>query len=175
VSEASAAASPPVDPPADAASSAPPVPPDLAATPDDTVALLNATPGELNARMGITIIEATPERVVGTMPVEGNRQPYGLLHGGASAVLAETVGSVAATLTAGPDAAAVGIEINATHHRAVTSGTVTATATRLHAGRTVATFDIRIVDESGRPVCSCRLSCMFRPRPPAGGRSPGAE
>jgi uncharacterized protein (TIGR00369 family) len=151
------------------------VPPDQAVAPEDTVARLNAARGELNGRMGIVIIEATPERVVGTMPVEGNRQPYGLLHGGASVVLAETVGSLAAALTAGPDAAAVGIEINATHHRAVTSGTVTATATRLHAGRTTGTFDIRIVDEAARPVCTCRLTCMLRPRPPAGGRFPRTD
>jgi uncharacterized protein (TIGR00369 family) len=122
--------------------------------------------------MGIVLTEATPDRVVATMPVEGNRQPYGLLHGGASVTLAETVGSMAAMLTAGAGRAAVGVEISATHHRAATSGTVTAVATRLHAGRSVATFDIRITDEQGRPVCTSRLTCMILDQPPAGGVVP---
>ncbi|WP_051753141.1 PaaI family thioesterase [Streptosporangium amethystogenes] len=113
-------------------------------------------------RMGIEITEATPERVVGTMPVEGNIQPYGLLHGGASCVLAETLGSVGAALHAGPERIAMGIEINATHHRSATSGLVTGVATRLHGGRTLASYDIEIVDEQGRRVCSARLSCMLR-------------
>lgn len=140
----------------------------------ELVALLNKFRGELNDKMGITLVEASPERVVGTMPVEGNRQPYGLLHGGASVVLAETVGSMAAMLTAGPGNAAVGLEINASHHHAVTSGTVTAVATRIRHGRSVATYDIRVTDEAGRPVCTCRLTCLLRSRPPAGGVDPSA-
>ncbi|MDT3438295.1 hotdog fold thioesterase [Pseudofrankia sp. BMG5.37] len=139
----------------------------------ELVAALNLNRGELNERMGVELLEATPERVVGRMPVEGNRQPYGLLHGGASVVLAETVGSMAAMLTAGPENAAVGLEISASHHRVVTSGSVTAVATRLHAGRSVATFEIRIADDEGRPVCTCRLTCMLRSKPPAGGVIPG--
>ncbi|WP_407661301.1 PaaI family thioesterase [Frankia nepalensis] len=153
--------------PADAAGQAPP------ADQAELVARLNLHRGELNEKMGVELLEASGDRVVGRMPVEGNRQPYGLLHGGASVVLAETVGSMAAMLTAGTDRAAVGLEINATHHRAVTSGTVTAVATRVHAGRSVATFDIRITDEAGRPVCTCRLTCMLRDQPPAGGVNPG--
>ncbi|MET8053494.1 hotdog fold thioesterase [Streptosporangium sp. NPDC005286] len=113
-------------------------------------------------RMGILITEATPERVTGTMPVEGNTQPYGLLHGGASCVLAETLGSVGAALHAGSGRIAMGIEINATHHRSATSGLVTGVATRLHGGRTLATYDIEIVDERDRRVCSARLTCMLR-------------
>ncbi|MEV4747232.1 hotdog fold thioesterase [Streptosporangium sp. NPDC049248] len=113
-------------------------------------------------RMGIEITEATPERVVGTMPVEGNSQPYGLLHGGASCVLAETLGSVGAAMHAGRERIAVGIEINATHHRSATSGLVTGVATRLHGGRTLATYDIEIVDDRGRKVCTARLTCMLR-------------
>ncbi|GAA4184441.1 hypothetical protein GCM10022252_13350 [Streptosporangium oxazolinicum] len=113
-------------------------------------------------RMGIVITEATPERVVGTMPVEGNIQPYGLLHGGASCVLAETLGSTGAAIHAGPGRIAVGIEINATHHRSATSGLVTGVATRIHGGRTLATYDIEIVDERGRRVCTSRLTCMLR-------------
>ncbi|WP_184757883.1 PaaI family thioesterase [Streptosporangium album] len=113
-------------------------------------------------RMGIEITEATPERVVGRMPVEGNVQPYGLLHGGASCVLAETLGSTGAAIHAGPGRIAVGIEINATHHRSATSGYVTGVATRIHGGRTLATYDIEITDEQGRRVCTSRLTCMLR-------------
>ncbi|MGP3915290.1 PaaI family thioesterase [Nonomuraea sp. 10N515B] len=120
--------------------------------------------GTLAHRMGIEFLEAGPERVVGRMPVEGNTQPYGLLHGGASAVLAETLGSVAAAIHAGPDRLALGIEINATHHRAASSGYVTGVATRLHGGRTLATYDIEITDEQGRRVCTSRLTCMLRDR-----------
>ncbi|WP_411268433.1 PaaI family thioesterase [Nonomuraea sp. PA05] len=120
--------------------------------------------GTLADRMGIEFLEATPERVVGRMPVEGNTQPYGLLHGGASAVLAETLGSVGAAVHAGPDRIAVGIELNATHHRSATSGYVTGVATRLHGGRTLATYDIVITDEQDRRVCTARLTCMLRDR-----------
>ncbi|ADP82907.1 PaaI family thioesterase [Pseudofrankia inefficax] len=150
-------------------------PADAAGTsePADLLAQLNAHRGELPRKLGIELLEATPERVVGRMPVEGNRQPYGLLHGGASVALAETVGSIAAMLNAGPGRAAVGLDINATHHRALTSGTVTAVATRIHAGRSAAMFDIRITDEQGRPVCTSRLTCLLRDQPPAGGTIPG--
>ncbi|MEV7007600.1 hotdog fold thioesterase [Streptosporangium sp. NPDC051022] len=120
--------------------------------------------GTLAERMGIEITEATPERVVGRMPVEGNTQPYGLLHGGASCVLAETLGSIGAAVHAGPGRLAVGIEINATHHRSATSGHVTGVATRVHGGRTVATYEIEITDEQGRRVCTSRLTCMLRDR-----------
>nr|WP_197048454.1 hotdog fold thioesterase [Streptosporangium roseum] len=113
-------------------------------------------------RMGIEITEAAPERVVGRMPVEGNIQPYGLLHGGASCVLAETLGSTGAALHAGPGRVAVGVEINATHHRSATSGHVTGVATLIHGGRTIATYDIAITDEQGRRVCTSRLTCMLR-------------
>ncbi|GIH74066.1 hypothetical protein Plo01_04950 [Planobispora longispora] len=116
----------------------------------------------LAQRMGIEIIEASAERVVARMPVEGNTQPYGLLHGGASCVLAESIGSTGAAIHAGPDRIAVGIEISATHHRSATSGYVTGVATRLHGGRTLATYDIEITDEQGRRVCTSRLTCMLR-------------
>ncbi|MEU6778848.1 hotdog fold thioesterase [Nonomuraea angiospora] len=114
--------------------------------------------------MGIEFLEAGPERVVGRMPVAGNTQPYGLLHGGASAVLAETLGSVAAAIHAGPERIAVGIEINATHHRSATAGHVTGVATRLHGGRTLATYGIEITDEQGKLVCTSRLTCILRDR-----------
>jgi 1,4-dihydroxy-2-naphthoyl-CoA hydrolase len=123
---------------------------------------VRANLGALAERMGIEFLEATPERVVARMPVEGNTQPYGLLHGGASVVLAETTGSTGAALHAGPGRIAVGVEISATHHRPATSGYVTAVATKLHGGRTLATYDIAISDEEGRRVCTSRLTCMLR-------------
>lgn len=115
-------------------------------------------------RMGITLVEISPERAVGTMPVEGNTQPLGLLHGGASCVLAETLGSVAASVHAAEAIGgyAVGLEISATHHRSVSAGTVTGVATAIHRGRTVATYEILITDESGRRVCTARLTCVLR-------------
>lgn len=98
----------------------------------DLPALFSA--GHLGERMGVRILEASAERVVGTMPVEGNTQPYGLLHGGASAVLAETLGSVGSMLHGGPAKFAVGVDLNCTHHRGVRSGLVTGTATPVHRG-----------------------------------------
>ncbi|MEU7854885.1 hotdog fold thioesterase [Nonomuraea sp. NPDC049141] len=114
--------------------------------------------------MGIEFVEVSAERVVARMPVAGNTQPYGLLHGGASAVLAETLGSTGAAVHAGADRMAVGIEINATHHRSATSGFVTGVATQLHGGRSIATYEIEITDEQGRRVCTSRLTCMLRDR-----------
>ncbi|MEV6122648.1 hotdog fold thioesterase [Streptomyces sp. NPDC052077] len=126
----------------------------------DLPALFSA--GALGKRMGVELLEASADRVVGTMPVEGNTQPYGLLHGGASAVLAETLGSVGAMLHGGSTRIAVGVDLNCTHHRGVRSGTVTGVATPVHRGRTTATYEIVISDESGRRVCSARLTCLLR-------------
>lgn len=120
---------------------------------------------DLASAMGIEYLEASPGRVVGRMPVKGNTQPYGLLHGGASCVLAESLGSVGAALHAGPDRIAVGIEINATHHRSATEGYVTGVATQIHGGRTLASYEIVITDDQDRRVCTARLSCMLRDRP----------
>ena len=128
-----------------------------------------ASADTLPARMGIKIIEASPTRVVGTMPVDGNTQPYGLLHGGASCVLAESLGSVGAALHAGPDRVTLGIEISATHHRGAAQGLVTGVATLLHGGRTVATYEIVITDEMGRRVCTSRLTCLLRDAVPGDG------
>ena len=119
--------------------------------------------GGLNDKMGIELVEISAERVVATMPVAGNTQPYGLLHGGASVVLAETLGSVGSALHAHPDRVAVGVDINATHHRAVTSGTVTGTATALHLGRSMASYDVVVSDEQGRRVCTSRITCTLVP------------
>ena len=131
---------------------------------DDVLAQLRelGAGGHLADRMGLEIVEASLERVVGTMPVEGNTQPYGLLHGGASCVLAETLGSVAGALHAGPDRFVVGVEISATHHRSARDGVVTGVATPLHVGRTMATFEIVISDESDRRVCTSRLTVAIR-------------
>ena len=125
----------------------------------------------LPGRMGIKIVEASPGRVVGTMPVAGNTQPYGLLHGGASCVLAESLGSLGAALHAGADRVTVGIEISATHHRGAAQGEVTGVATLLHGGRTLATYEIVITDERGRRVCTSRLTCLLRDKVPGDGRS----
>jgi 1,4-dihydroxy-2-naphthoyl-CoA hydrolase len=121
----------------------------------------------LPTKMGIEITEASPERVVATMPVKGNLQPYGLLHGGANAVLAESIGSVCAALNAGLDRATMGVELSCTHHRAVTEGTVTGVATPIHTGYTVITVEIVITDERDRRTCTARLTCLVRDRPPA--------
>jgi 1,4-dihydroxy-2-naphthoyl-CoA hydrolase len=129
-------------------------------------------------RMGIKILEASASRVVGTMPVAGNTQPYGLLHGGASCVLAETLGSLGSALHAGPDRVTVGIEISATHHRGAADGEVTGVATLLHGGRTLTTYEIVITDELGRRICTSRLSCLLRdavpgsPQPPVPAAAP---
>ena len=124
--------------------------------------LAGAGAGALAERMNIVVVEAAPGRVVGTMPVEGNTQPYGLLHGGASAVLAESLGSIAGALHAGPDRMVVGVDLSCTHHRGVRSGLVTGVATPLHEGQTIATYQITICDEEGHLVCTARLTCLIR-------------
>ncbi|MFE2990510.1 PaaI family thioesterase [Streptomyces sp. NPDC059262] len=129
----------------------------------DLPALFSA--GHLGTRMGVQIKEASPERVVGTMPVEGNTQPYGLLHGGASAVLAETLGSVGSMLHGGSSKIAVGVDLNCTHHRGARSGLVTGVATPVHRGRSTATYEIVITDEQDRRVCSARLTCLLKDMP----------
>ncbi|WP_246415842.1 hotdog fold thioesterase [Nocardioides luti] len=131
---------------------------------EDYIASMPQGMGGLNEKMGIELTEISAERVVGTMPVEGNTQPYGLLHGGASVVLAETLGSVGSAVHAHPDRLSVGIEINATHHRSATTGTVTGVATAIHLGRTMATYDVVITDERGKRVCTSRITCALLPR-----------
>lgn len=130
--------------------------------------------GHLGERMDIKILEASAERVVATMPVEGNTQPYGLLHGGASAVLAETLGSVGAMMHGGITKIAVGVDLNCTHHRGVRSGVVTGVATPVHRGRSTATYEVVISDEQERRVCTARLTCLLRDADPAGGAQAAA-
>ena len=135
----------------------------------DYIAQMPQGMGGLNEKMGIELVEVSAGRVVGTMPVEGNTQPYGLLHGGASVVLAETLGSVGSSLHAHPDRLAVGVDINATHHRAATSGTVTGVATAVHLGRSMASYEVVISDEQGRRVCTSRITCTLLPADRFGG------
>jgi uncharacterized protein (TIGR00369 family) len=119
--------------------------------------------GGLNEKLGIELKEISADRVVATMPVEGNTQPYGLLHGGASIALAETLGSVGSAIHAYPDRFSVGVDINATHHRSATSGVVTGVATAIHLGRTSASYDVVISDERGKRVCTSRITCVLLP------------
>ncbi|MCC4591765.1 hotdog fold thioesterase [Xanthomonas sacchari] len=124
------------------------------------LAVLNADCRDtLIAHLGIVFTEAGPDWLRATMPVDARtRQPYGLLHGGASVVLAETLGSTAGNLCVGPGRICVGLEINANHLRAARSGTVTGTARPLHVGRTTQVWEIHIEDAAGKPVCVSRLT-----------------
>ena len=119
------------------------------------------TTDTLFERMEMELLELAPDRAVGRIPVKGNTQPAGLLHGGASVVLAETLGSLAAQAHAGPDKKTVGIEVSATHHRAAREGYVTGTASAIHLGRTTASYEIVITDDAGKRVCTARLTCMI--------------
>jgi 1,4-dihydroxy-2-naphthoyl-CoA hydrolase len=139
---------------------------DTAAQPpsvEEFLALMPEGMGRLNEKMGIELVEITAARVVATMPVEGNTQPYGLLHGGASVVLAETLGSVGSALHGAPDRLSVGVDINATHHRAVRAGLLTGVATAVHLGRTMASYEVVISDERGKRVCTSRITCALVP------------
>ncbi len=118
--------------------------------------------GHLTERMDIVITSATKEEIVGTMPVAGNTQVHGLLHGGASVVLAETLGSLMASLHAGADKQVVGVDINATHHRSAKQGRVTGTCRVLSAGRTLVVSEIVITDEDGRRLCTSRITCLVK-------------
>jgi uncharacterized protein (TIGR00369 family) len=111
--------------------------------------------------MGIEIIEASPQCLVGTMPVEGNTQPFGLLHGGANVVLAESLGSVGTHLHAGPTRRIVGIEISASHHKAATSGLVTGVATAVTLGKTLCTYNVEITNDKGERTCTARITCLI--------------
>lgn len=123
---------------------------------------LNEDKGELNERLEVVITEASPERVVATMPVVGNRQPYGLLHGGASVAMAESLGSTLAALNCPEGKQAVGVDIYATHHRSALSGMVTGTTTVLSAGRTMVVSETVVTDDQDRRVCTVRLTCFLR-------------
>lgn len=121
--------------------------------------------GELAVKMGIEFVELSGDYSVARMPVEGNRQVVGLLHGGAHVVLGETLGSVSSAIHAGAGRYAVGIEINATHSRSITSGWVTGTCRALNLGRTLATHEIVMTDDEGRRLSTVRMTNMLLDRP----------
>jgi uncharacterized protein (TIGR00369 family) len=118
--------------------------------------------GELAVKMGIELLEISAERSIATMPVAGNRQVVGLLHGGAHVVLAESLGSMSSAIHAGPGRIAVGIEINATHSKSVQDGVVTATCEALVLGRTLATHSITIRDEEGNRLSTVRMTNFLK-------------
>jgi uncharacterized protein (TIGR00369 family) len=117
--------------------------------------------GALDKKMGIEILEASPTRLVGKMPVEGNTQPIGLLHGGANVVLAESLGSIGTQLHAGPSRKIVGVDINATHHKSATTGFVTAVATAISLGKTMCSYEIVISNDAGERTCTARITCLI--------------
>ena len=117
--------------------------------------------GALDQKMGIEIIEASPERLVATMPVAGNTQPLGLLHGGANVVLAESLGSIGTQLHAGPQRRIVGVDINATHHKSATSGIVTGVATAVTLGKTLCCYTVEITNDKGERTCTARITCLI--------------
>jgi 1,4-dihydroxy-2-naphthoyl-CoA hydrolase len=118
--------------------------------------------GALASKMGIEFLELSPERSVATMPAEGNTQPFGVIHGGAYVVLAETLGSIAATVFAGPGKVGMGIEVNASHTGSVTSGTVTGVCTAIKLGRTLTVHEVAISDENGRRLSTVRITNFIR-------------
>lgn len=135
---------------------------DLAKT-EDPVGLLNSHPGQLDQRLGVEYLEASADRVVARMPVEGNRQPMGLLHGGSTIALCESVASIGAFLHAAQfGQAAVGVDVNATHHKSATSGHVTATSTPIRLGRTATSHEIVVVNDAGERVCTARITCFLK-------------
>lgn len=118
--------------------------------------------GALVVKMGIVFSHMSAERMVATMPVEGNTQVAGILHGGAHAVMAETLGSFAAAIHAGPGRHALGIEVGATHHRAAAAGLVTGTATAIHLGRTLVVHEVVMTDDRGRRLSTARITNLIR-------------
>lgn len=122
--------------------------------------------GQLDEKMGVEVVEQSAEKVVATMPIEGNRQSLGLLHGGAMVALAETVGSWAAVIHASTmGKVAVGVDINATHHASGMEGKVTATATAIRLGRTLCSHEVIITDDSGKRLCTARITnAVVEPR-----------
>ena len=118
--------------------------------------------GDLAQKMGIEILELSAERAVATMPVDGNTQPLGLLHGGAYLVLGETLGSFAANVWAGPEAHAVGIEISASHSKSTTAGLVTGVATAISLGKTLTVHEVVVTNEKGERCSTIRITNLIR-------------
>ena len=134
--------------------------------PDVTdAALWKITLGELDEKMGVRIVEESVQRVVATMPVEGNRQSFGLLHGGASLAVGEAVGSWAAVIHASTmGKTAVGVDVSATHHRSARDGQITITATPIHLGGTLTTHEVLITNEAGQRLCTMRITNLLLDR-----------
>lgn len=124
--------------------------------------LVSSGGGELTRRMGIEFLELSAEHSVARMPVAGNTQVVGLLHGGAHVVLGESLGSISAAIHGGPGRIAVGIEINATHSRSVTSGYVTATCDAISLGSTLVTHEIIVRDEAGNRLSTVRMTNFLK-------------
>ncbi len=132
-----------------------------------TVEHLNAgRRGDLAERMGITITECTRERISATMPVAGNTQPFGLVHGGAYVVLGETLGSIHSNYLAPEGMVAVGVDINATHTGSATEGEVTAVCTPVHVGKSLAVHEIVITAANGRRCSTVRITNFYKPMKP---------
>lgn len=127
--------------------------------------LIDTRGGQLVQRMGIEFQKLTAEESIAMMPVEGNRQVIGLLHGGAHVVLGESLGSLSSAIHAGPGRIAVGIEINATHSRSVSEGVVTGTCHALVLGRTLCTHEIVMTDEQGRRLSTVRMTNYLKDAP----------
>ena len=119
-------------------------------------------PGTLMDRLGIEMIEISSERLVARMPVAGNTQVYGMLHGGATAALCETIASHGTAVFAGLDKVVTGVELSVNHIRAVREGSVTATGVPLHLGRTTAVWVMKVHDDEGRLVAASRLTLAIR-------------
>lgn len=120
--------------------------------------------GDLAEKMGIELIELSAERSVARMPVEGNTQPLGVLHGGAHVVLGESLGSFSANVWAYPDGYAVGIEVNASHSRSASSGFVTAVCQAVSLGKTLTVHEIAITDDQGTRLSTVRITNLIRPK-----------
>lgn len=131
----------------------------------DILTAIQQNMGELATTMGIVVTHADPEELRADMPVAGNRQPYGLLHGGANGVLAETVGSIHAALLAPERSFPVGIELSCSHHRSARDGAVHAVCRPVSVGRTLATMAITITDDDNNLCATARLTCLYRERP----------
>ena len=132
---------------------------------------------DIHELLDVEVVEAGPERVVLSLPVTWKvHQPYGILHGGVSALLAESAASFGAALAAAPDRRVVGIELNASHLRSVREGNLTATATPLRVGRTVQVWSIAVTDDEGRAICAarCTLAVLGPSGPEGPGSAPGA-
>ncbi|MGV8877291.1 MAG: PaaI family thioesterase [Rhodoglobus sp.] len=132
--------------------------------PELVARLIESGGGALTRKMGIEFLELGAERSVATMPVAGNTQVIGILHGGAHVVLGESLGSISSAIHAGPGRIAMGIEINATHSRAVREGIVTATCTALALSSTLATHEIVIRDEQDRRLSTVRITNILKDR-----------